>query len=153
MALTKLGSPIKTQILAVLQSLVSGGYLNSFVSLDKTPDPLNDTAIAGYPFAIVGMSPVDSVMEDQATNLRTYRYDILFALDPATLANPNTDVEDLIDAALNGFDTAFTLNGAAVGATVPPARVTGSGPISTSTKNLLVFIVRIEARALYQIGS
>lgn len=150
---TKLASPIKTQILAVLQSLVANGYLNSFVSLDKTPDPLTDTPVNGYPFAIVGMSPVDSVMEDQANNMRTYRYDILFVLNPQELKNPDTDVEDLIDAALNAFDTAFTLNGAAIGATVPPARVTGSGPVSTSTQTLLVFVVRIEARALYQIGS
>lgn len=153
MAITKLASPIKTQILTVLQSLVTSGYLNSFISLDKTPDPLNDTPIAGYPFAIVGMGPVDSAMEDQATNLRTYRYDILFVLNPETLVHQDTDVEDLIDAALNAFDTAFTLNGSAVGATVPPARVTGSGPITSGAKNLLVFVVRIEARTLYQIGT
>lgn len=150
---TSLAKPIKTQILTVLQSLVTDNYLNSFVALDKTPDPLNDTPVSGYPFAIVGMAPVDSAMEDQANNLRTYRYDILFVLDPTTLVYPDTDVEDLIDAALNAFDTAFTLNGAAVGATVPPARVTGSGPVSTSTKTLLVFVVRIEARTLYQIGT
>ena len=150
---TKIGSSIKTQILSVLQSLVDGGMLNSFISLDKTPDPLNDTPVNGYPFAIVGMAPVDSAMEDSATNLRTYRYDILFVLDPQTLVHPDTDVEDLIDAALNAFDTAFTLNGSAVGATVPPARVTGNGPVSTSTKTLLVFVIRIEARALYTLGT
>lgn len=150
---TSLAKPIKTQILAVLQSLVTDGYINSFISLDKTPDPLSDNPVKGYPFAIVGMSPVDSVMEDSANNLRTYRYDILFVLNPATLKNPDTDVEDLIDAALNAFDTAFTLNGAAIGATVPPARVTGSGPVNTANKDLLVFVVRIEARTLYQIGT
>lgn len=153
MAITKLASPIKTQILSVLQSLVTDGFLNSFVSLDKTPDPLTDTPVNGYPFAIVGMSPVDSQMEDSANNLRTYRYDILFVVNPQTLVNPDTDVEDLIDAALNAFDTAFTLNGAAIGATVPPARVTGSGPMSSGEKNLLVFVIRIEARTLYTIGT
>jgi hypothetical protein len=149
----KLASPIKTQILVVLQSLVTDGYLNSFLSLDKNPDPLTDNATAGYPFAIVGMPPVDSNMEDNVSNLRTYRYDILFVLNPETLVHPDTDVEDLIDAALNAFDTAFSLNGVATGATVPPARVVSGGPISTSTKSLLVFVVRIEARTLYTLGT
>jgi hypothetical protein len=153
MAITKLASPIKTQILSVLQSLVTDGYLNSFISLDKTPDPLSDNPVAGYPFAIVGMPPVTSEMEDSASNLRTYRYDIMFVLNPETLSQPDTDVEDLIDAALNTFDTAFTLNGAAIGATVPPAQVIGNGPVSSGSKNLIVFVVRIEARTLYTIGT
>jgi hypothetical protein len=150
---TFLAKPIKTQILSVLQSLVDGGLLNSFKSLDKNPNPLTDIATAGYPFAIVGMPPVSSDFEDQATNKRTYRYDIMFVLNPEALASPDTGVEDLIDAALNAFDTAFSLNGAAVGATVPPAQVVAGGPITTGAMNLCVFVVRIEARTLYQIGT
>ena len=151
--MTSLAKPIKTQILTVLQSLVSAGSLDSYVSLDKTPNPLEDAPPTGYPFAIVGMPPVSSEMEDQANNLRTYRYDIMFVLDPNALTNPDTDVEDLIDAALNAFDTAFTLNGAAVGATVPPAQVVAGGPVSTTNKALCVFVIRLEARTLYQIGT
>jgi hypothetical protein len=151
--MTKLASPIKTQILSVLQSLVTAGALNSFRSLDKNPNPLTDIAPAGYPFAIVGMPPVSSDFEDQASNIRTYRYDIMFVLNPETLANPDTDVEDLMDAALNAFDTAFSLNGAAVGATVPPAQVVAGGPVTTGAVNLCVFVVRIEARTIYQIGT
>lgn len=150
---TFLAKPIKQQILVVLQSLVNNGLLNSFYAIDANANPLTMDATASYPFAIVAMPPVQSDFEDQATNIRTYRFDIMFALNPATLKHPDTDVEDLIDAALNGFDTAFSLNGAAVGAQVPPAQVIGAGPVATGDKSLLCFVVRIEARALYTIGS
>src|SRR3954469_6978637 len=124
-----LAKPIKAQILANLQTLVTAGVLNSFVSLDKNPNPLTDTPPSGYPFAIVGMPRIGSDFEDQATNLRTYRYDVLFVLDPTALANPDTDVEDLIDAVLNQFDSNYTLAGAAEAA-VLPAKVE-SMPVAT----------------------
>src|ERR1700689_3316052 len=99
----ELAKPIKTQILVVLQALVAAGNINSFYSIDQNPNPLTIQPTAGYPFAIVGMPRIASDFEDQANNLRTYRFDILFVLDPATLKNPDTDIEDLIDAALNQF--------------------------------------------------
>jgi hypothetical protein len=146
-----LAKPIKTQILVNLQALVTAGVLNSFISLDAHPDPLAVNPPNGYPFAIVGMPRITADFEDQANNIRTYRYDILFVLDPSTLAHPDTDVEDLIDAALNQFDTNFTLAGAA-NAAVLPARVEGS-PVSTGAKDLLVFVLTLEARTLYQTGT
>lgn len=149
--MTKLANPIKTQILVNLEALVTAGMLNSFVSLDKTPNPLADTPPSGYPFAIVGMPRITSDFEDQANNLRTYRYDILFVLDPSTLDHPDTDVEDLIDAVLNQFDTNFTLAGTAIDA-VLPARVEGA-PVSTGDKTLLALVVTLEARTLYQTGT
>jgi len=148
---TKLASPIKTQILVNLQALVTAGVLNSFVSLDQNPNPLTMQPPRGYPFAIVGMPRIASDFEDQASNIRTYRYDILFVLDPATLTHPDTDVEDLIDAALNQFDTSFTLAGTAQAA-VLPAKVEGM-PVSTGDKTLLVFVITLEARTLYQTGT
>jgi hypothetical protein len=148
---TKLASPIKTQIVANLQALVTAGFINSFVSLDKSPNPLADTPTAGYPFAIVGMPRVASDFEDQANNRREYRFDILFVVDPAALVHPDTDVEDLIDAILNQFDTNFTLAGAAIDALLP-ATVEG-WPVSTGTKDLLCLGVTLIARTLYQTGT
>lgn len=149
--MTKLASPIKAQILTNLQALQTAGVINSFVSLDKNPNPLTDVATAGYPFAIVGMPRVASDFEDQANNRREYRYDILFVLNPSELANPDTDVEDLIDGVLNQFDTNFTLAGTAVDA-VLPAQVEG-WPVSTGDKSLLCVVVTLVARTLYQTGS
>jgi hypothetical protein len=147
----KLSSPIKQQILVNLQALVDAGVLNSFVSLDANPNPLTMEPTGGYPFAIVGMPRVSADFEDQATNLRTYRFDVLFVLDPAALSNPDTDVEDLIDAALNQFDSNFTLAGAA-DAAVLPAKVEGM-PVATADKMLLCVVVILECRALYTTGS
>src|SRR3954471_10968917 len=97
----QLSKPIKQQILVNLQALVTAGVINSYYAIDANPNPLTMQPTAGYPFAIVGMPRIASDFEDQATNLRTYRFDILFVLDPATLQNPDTDVEDKMDAVLN----------------------------------------------------
>jgi hypothetical protein len=147
---TFLAKPIKQQILVNLQALVTAGFINSYYSLDQNPDPFT-TATGGYPFAIVGMPRVASDFEDQATNRREYRFDILFVLDPAALLHPDTDVEDLIDAIINQFDTNFTLAGAAIDA-VLPATVEG-WPVSTGTKSLLCLGVTLTARTLYQTGT
>jgi hypothetical protein len=151
MATTKLASTIKTQILANLQALVAAGKINSFYAIDANPNPLTIQPTAGYPFAIVGMPRIAADFEDQANNLRTYRFDILFVLDPSTLQNPDTDVEDLIDAALNQFDTNFTLAGAA-NAAVLPAKVEGA-PVATGDKTMLCFVLTLECRSLYQTGT
>jgi hypothetical protein len=146
-----LAKPIKEQILVNLKALVDAGAINSFYSLDKNPNPLTDIPTGGYPFAIVGMPRIVADFEDQATNMRTYRFDVLFVINPETLAHPDTDVEDLIDAVLNTFDTNFTLSGNAVAA-VLPAEVDGA-PVSVGDKTLLCFVVALRARTLYQTGT
>ncbi|HEX3721248.1 MAG TPA: hypothetical protein VHV31_00560, partial [Nitrolancea sp.] len=124
-----LAKPIKEQILINLQQLVEAGFINSLYSIDQNANPLAMLPSNGYPFAIVGMPRIAADFEDQANNMRTYRYDILFVLDPTALAHPDTDVEDLTDAVLNQFDTNFTLSGAAIAA-VLPAEVEAA-PVST----------------------
>lgn len=142
-----LAKPLKEQILVNLKALVTAGNINSFLSLDANPDPLAMQPTGGYPFAVVGMPRVASEYEDQATNKRTYRFDILFVLDPSTLQHPDTDVEHLIDAILNQFDNNFTLAGNAV-ATVLPAEIE-SVPVSTGTKTLLAVVVTLRCQTLY----
>jgi hypothetical protein len=149
--MTNLAKPIKQQILVNLQALVAAGNINSFYAIDTSVDPLSIQPTAGYPFAIVGMPKITSDFEDQANNIRTYRFDVLFVIDPGALVNPDTDVEDLIDAALNQFDTNFTLAGAAEAA-VLPASVQGL-PVSTGDKTMLIFVLTLEARTLYQTGT
>jgi len=148
---TDIAKPIKQQILVNLQALVTAGNINSFYAIDQNPNPLTMQPTGGYPFAIVGMPRIASDFEDQATNMRTYRFDILFVLDPATLQNPDTDVEHLIDAVLNQFDTNFTLAGTAVAA-VLPAEIDGA-PVSTGDKTMLCFVATLRVRTLYQTGT
>jgi hypothetical protein len=102
----------------------------------------------GYPFAVVGMPRITADFEDQATNKRTYRFDLLFVLNPTTLQNPDTDVEHLIDQALNQFDNNFTLAGTAV-ATVLPAEVEAV-PVSTNDQTLLAVVLTLKCQALFQ---
>jgi hypothetical protein len=149
--MAQLAKPIKQQLLVNLQALKEAGVINSFYALDKSPDPLTTEATAGYPFAIIGMPRIASDFEDQASNIRTYRFDILFVLNPSSLVNPDTDVEDLIDAVLNKFDTNFTLAGTAQAA-VLPAKVEAL-PVTTGDKTLLCVVVTLEVRTLYQTGS
>jgi len=150
MALTdQLGKPIKQQILVNLQALKDAGRISSFYSIDLSPNPLEMEPTGGYPFAIVGMPRIASEFEDQATNQRTYRFDVLFVLDPSALPNPDTDVEDLIDAVLNQFDSNFTLDGVA-DAAILPATLEGF-PVSTGDKTLLVFVLTLQVRKLYAI--
>ncbi len=143
----QLAKPIKTQILVNLEALKDAGRINSFYSIDLKPNPLEMEPTGGYPFAIVGMPRIASDFEDQATNIRTYRFDVLFVLDPNALTNPDTDVEDLMDAALNQFDSNFTLAGVAEAA-VLPATIEGS-PVSTGDRTLLVFVLSLLVRKLY----
>lgn len=145
---TDIAKPIKEQILVNLQALVTAGIINSYYSLDANPNPLSMDPTSGYPFAIVGMPRIASDYEDQATNKRTYRFDLLFVLNPTTLANPDTDVEHLVDAVLNQFDNNFTLAGTAT-ATVLPAEV-DSVPVSTGEKTLLCVVVTLKVQALYE---
>lgn len=145
----QLAKPIKQQILVNLQALVAAGRINSFYAIDANPNPLTMEPTVGYPFAIVGMPRIASDFEDQATNLRNYRFDVLFVLDPGALAHPDTDVEDLIDAVLNQFDSNLTLAGAAQAAMLP-ATIEGS-PVSTGDKTLLVFVLTLHVRNLYSI--
>jgi hypothetical protein len=148
---SKQAKPIKQQILVNLQALVTAGAINSYYAIDDTPNPLTIQPTAGYPFAIVGMPRVASDFEDQKNNERTYRYDILFVLNPSELKNADTDVEDCMDAALNQFDTNFTLAGAAIAAILPAT--VESWPVSTGDKTLLCFVVTLMVRTLYTTGS
>jgi hypothetical protein len=145
---SQLAKPIKEQILVNLQALVTAGTINSFYAIDANPNPLTMEPTAGYPFAIVGMPKITSEIEDQATNRRTYRFDLLFVLNPSTLQNPDTDVEDLTDAILNQFDNNFTLAGTAV-ASVLPAELEGT-PVSTADKTLLCLVVTLKCQSLYE---
>src|SRR4051812_44547409 len=112
MANTNLAQTVKQQILVNLQALKTAGVIGTVVEIDASPNPLSITPREGYPMAVVAMPRVESEFEDNATNKRTYRFDILFVVDPAKLTNAGEDVEVLIDAVLNQFDENFTLSGA-----------------------------------------
>jgi hypothetical protein len=149
-----LAQAIKTQILVNLQALQTAGVISSFIALDRGKDPLSkdNAPSTGYPFAIVGMPRVGNDMEDTANNIRSYRFDILFVLNYDAMPTPDYAVEGVIDAVLNQFDTNFTLGGTAIAAQVPPAQVTAF-PVTTPSGDFACFVVTLECRTLYQLGT
>jgi hypothetical protein len=144
-----LAQNIKKEIVLNLNALVLQGVLNSVIELDLGKDPLTIDAPNGYPFALVGMPTVMSDVQDQATNQRTYRFDVLILVSYEYLADQNEGVEFIMDAVLNQFDNNFTLAGAAI-ATVLPVEVM-TMPVSTATKSLVAFLATIKAQALFDI--
>ena len=147
-----LSQAIKQQIIVNLQTLVTNGVIKGFLTVDRGKDPFSTPPTAGYPFALVGMPRVANDMEDTANNLRTYRFDILFVSNYENMPDMTYTIEGMIDAVLNLFDTNFTLEGTAIAAQVPPAQV-NAFPITTPTQDFLAFVVTIEARTTYQLGT
>ena len=139
---------IKKEIVLNLNALVQAGVINSVMEIDLGKDPLTIEPPSGYPFALVGMPTVTADYEDQATNRRNYRFDVLIAASYESLADQNEGVEGIIDALLNQFDNNFTLAGAAQ-ASVLPVEVIAM-PVSTATKSLVCFLVTVRAQALFQ---
>jgi hypothetical protein len=147
---TALANPVKVQLLVNLQALVAAGVLGSIISIDRSEDPLKTEPTNGYPLAIVGMPSTASDYEDQAFNKRTYAWHILFVVKPSELRNPDTDVEDLMDAVLNQFDNNFTLAGVSDASVLPAEIEPGGRPISTPSGDLLCFVVTLKVQKLYQ---
>ena len=153
MSLT-LSQAIKQQIVVNLQALVTKGVINSYMAIDRGKDPLSkdNAPPSGYPFALVGMPRVANDMEDNVTNIRSYRFDVLFVVNYENIADPTITIEGMIDQVLNQFDTNFTLAGTAIAAQVPPAQIQ-TFPVSTPTQDLVCLVVTLECRTLYQIGT
>jgi|SRR5579871_566912 len=139
---------IKKEIVLNLNALVQAGVINSVIEIDTGKDPLTIESTGGYPFALVGMPVITSDYEDQATNRRSYRFDVLIVVSYEALADQNEGVEGIIDAVLNQFDNNFTLAGAA-NASVMPAEVLAI-PVSTPAKSLVCLLVTLKAQALFQ---
>ena len=75
-----LAQAIKQQILVNLERS-SRTASSKVISRRPWEGPLSNPPTAGYPFALVGMPRVANDMEDNANNLRTYRFDILFVVN------------------------------------------------------------------------
>ena len=144
-----LAQNIKKEIVLNLQALVQAGMLNSVYEIDAIPDINQMEPTAGYPFAIVGMSSVKSDYEDQSTNKRTYRFDVLIIANYESLQDQAEGIEGLMDNILNQFDNNFTLAGAA-DATILPTEIERV-PVTTADKGKTAFLVTIQAQKLFLI--
>lgn len=149
MANTNLAQTIKQQILVQLQALKADGQIKSIAEIDNNADPFKIEPSNGYPLAIVAMPRVSADMEDNRNNLRTYRFDMLFVINPEDLRDTAEGAEIILDAILDKFDSNFTLDGAADAAMLPIE--VESAPVSTGDKTYLCFFATLKARTLYSI--
>ena len=140
---------LKTQIIAQLQALVTAGKLGSFLSMDLGKEPLTMDPPGAWPYAMVSMPQMSSAFEDTDTNMRIYRWDILFLQKVENLSDG--EVEALMDYVCNAFDTNLTLAGVAQGAMLPAEVI--SWPVTSGDKTYSCFVVTIKARALYTVGT
>ena len=147
--MNNLANKIKTAILSDLQALVDGGVLGDVKEVDYSKDPLAGD-YAKFPVAILGMSSIESQIEENVSNLRTYVFPIMI-LQQGEKISAQTDIEDLRDAILNKFDTDYSLQGTSVGATDPVASPAVTA--STPDKSLIYFVITIKAKALYMLGT
>jgi hypothetical protein len=140
---------MKNAILTDLQSLVTGGVLNSAFADDMTKVNPLDRNWPGFPSAVVIPPTVGtSDYEDVAHNLREYTWFIMVVTTPDNLpANNPTYLESLVDNVLSVFDLDCTLQGTAVGA-VMPAVLEPPGPVSSNSVTYVVFYVTLKAKAL-----
>lgn len=146
---TKLANPIKTQIKADLDALVTAGSLGAAQMVDYSKDVFT-ADYSAFPVAILGMSSVESDASDNRDNLRTYTFPIL-VIQKAENLTAQTDMEDLRDAILNAIDTDFTLAGKAVGGVLPVA--SPAQTMSVGDKSLVYFVITIKAKTIYQLGT
>ena len=146
---TKLANPIKTQIKADLDALVTAGSLGAAQMVDYSKDVFT-ADYSAFPVAILGMSSVESEASDNRDNLRTYTFPILVIQKSENLT-AQTDMEDLRDAILNQIDTDLTLAGKAVGGVLPVA--SPAQTMSVGDKSLVYFVITIKAKTIYQLGT
>ena len=146
--MTSLAKQIKNQLLADLQKLVPD-FLGAVQEIDYSKDSFSADYEA-FPVAILGLSSMKSDAADNQDNIRTYTFPILI-LQKSENITAQTDMEDLRDAIVNVIDTDFSLKGFAPAGVLPI-----SSPAQTASmadKTFVYFVITIEARALYHLGT
>ena len=140
---------IKNNIKANLDALVVDGVLGE-VQVDDYKLGVFDRNIARYPVAILTTPSIESRVDTNVENLRTYTFDIMFLINAENVAAV-TEVEDLIENILNKFDNDVTLKGAtAIGSADGGVEPSTSTPeaVTSGGKTYIFFSVTLRARAL-----
>jgi len=134
---------IKTQIAVNLANLVTDGVLGGYTSTDLKHDPLKGD-IPSFPHAYLMPPAVASSVLDNRSVLRTYSFDIV-VIQNAENIETSSEIETLVENIMNEFDNDPTLGGTARGGVLPVS--SSPQPYQHSGKDLVMFIVRIEAKA------
>lgn len=135
-------SSIKTQIATNLSNLVTDGVLGGYTSTDLKHDPLK-ADIPNFPHAYLMTPAVASQVLDNRSVTRTYTFDVV-VIQNAENITTSDEIESLVEDVLNEFDNDPTLGGTALGGVLPVS--SSPQPYQHSGKDLIMFIVRIEAK-------
>ncbi len=138
---------IKQEIINGLDSLVSNGHINQRVVLNYASDPSEDPNVNDYPVAV--LIPPSSTAETlvNRTRLDNFTYMVAFLMKIEKLGT-FTDIEDLMDAAIDEFANRITLNGAADGGLLLS---NGTTDILDDHNGILYFTLQLDAKAQRQL--
>lgn len=143
-------SDIRTKIVEKLDELVTAGTLGQAISDAFKYKLLDDTNITAYPVAILQTPYFESEELDNATNKRTYTYEIRVVMNGDDVESAS-DVENLQEAVANAFDDDFTLAGSVDGGLSP-----ASTPVvqyEHNGKHFISFNIILKAEICYNISN
>lgn len=137
-------SNIKAQIAVNLANLVTDGVLGGYTTTDLKHDPLK-ADIPNFPHAYLMPPAVASAVSDNRSMLRTYTFDVV-VIQNAENITTSSEIETLVENMMNEFDNDPTLGGTALGGVLPVS--SSPQPYQHSGKDMVMFILRIEAKAV-----
>ena len=133
---------IKEAIKTKLDALVTSGVLAGATISDLKKDPLAGD-IPNYPHAFLMPPSIESEVEDNRTNIRTYIYDIMLIWKAENITDATT-VEEDIEAILDVFDNDPTLGGTCMAGVLPVSMA--PQPFQHKTGTLIMGAVQIKAK-------
>lgn len=133
---------IKAAIKTNLDTLVTDEVLGGATMSDIKKDPLA-ADIPSYPHAFLMPPGVESEVLDNRTLIRSYTFDVMVLFNAENLTS-TTELEEAIEAILDQFDNAPTLDGTALGGMLPVSMA--PQPFQHNGRDLIMVIVQIVAK-------
>lgn len=138
---------ISDQVLTVLNALKDEGTLGTVERDSFAKDPWKRD-IASFPAAFLSSPVLESEEHSNGENLRAYTFDVFIMVKGENLTSA-TEIEDLMEKILNGFDAKYTLDGKAEGGVTPA--ISPALPFVTTDQSFVMFNVSITAKTLVNI--
>jgi hypothetical protein len=135
-------STIKNAIKANLDELVTAEVLAGATITDLKRDPLSAT-IPNYPHAFLMPPSIESEVEDNRTNIRTYTYDIMVIWKAENVTDATT-IEAALETILDKFDNDPTLGGTALAGVLPVS--SAPQPLQHTSGAIIMAVVQIQAK-------
>lgn len=143
---------IKDKIKTLLEELKTAGTLGE-VQVDDLKVGIFDRDFGAFPVAVLATPSIESGLNTNRENLRTYTYEVV-VVQKAENATDANSIEDLAEAILNKFDadmlsgTASQLRIGGADGGVEPSTSTPEAVVSRG-KTYVVFSVFVRASAIY----